>query len=304
MLENDVLKNDVLASYKTWLDKDPETALMALRAQGQNWMRSAGEPLMSGLTGDVKVAAKAVTLETQNTPNWLNAVLGVGAAAGGGWLTYETLKNGVGWLGGAASEFGGPIAAGYLAKEAADVFDPKGNFWGLTTPIDEFFKRRFGWNPSNLFEKGAAPEGAAYDPLYDPNSPKNVARTNRSLNCAGYLTWNPNRHSYQDTGELEAEGDRELSCAWAASPGAKAATAEALDVFKAKAQEAEAQLHALEQPIHPKVDASGLDALEAKLRGISAMIGSINAGIGHMGSAAIGGFTPRGAPLHDGPEAK
>ena len=47
MLENDVLKNDVFASYKTWLDKDPETALMALRAQGQNWMRSAGEPLMS-----------------------------------------------------------------------------------------------------------------------------------------------------------------------------------------------------------------------------------------------------------------
>ena len=52
------------------------------------------------------------------------------------------------------------------------------------------------------------------------------------------------------------------------------------------------------------MDASGLDALEAKLESISAMIGSINAGIGHMGSAAIGGFTPRGAPLHDGPEAK
>jgi hypothetical protein len=79
-------------AFQEWLDKDPATALKVLQAQGGNWLRSAGWPLMSGLTGDMKVLAKGVTLETQNAPGWLNTALGAGAAIGGGALAFEAAK--------------------------------------------------------------------------------------------------------------------------------------------------------------------------------------------------------------------
>ena len=208
----------------------------------------------------------------------------------GPWAFAGRVASGVASLGGA-----------YLFKEMLDVVDPKGNLGGLTTPIDNYFKRKFGWNPSNLFERGAPPEGAAYDPLYDPNSPGNMHRTLRSLHHAGYVTWS-GKNGYRDTGELASEEDHESRRGWARSPGAQAAASEALDVFQMKAKEADAQLRALEQPVHPKVDASSIDALQQKLAGIVMMLGQINGGIGRLNSL---NFTPRpGAPLHDGPEAR
>jgi hypothetical protein len=216
-------------------------------------------------------------------------------------------KNGIDWLGGVASKFGGPIAGGYLAKEAADVLDPGGNFWGLTSPIDEYFKRHFGWNPANAFEPVKPPEGAAYDPLYDPNSPRNVDRTRGSLYRAGYLSWGK-KSGYHDTGELEEEEDRESRRGWAASPGAKQATIDALGELERQAARAGDQMQALNnQPITPKVETSGLERAAALLHDMAVQIGIINGQVGtmHAVPAAIGGGGgSRSGALHDGPEVR
>ncbi len=293
-----------LAAFRTWLENDPGTASDAVKTQAGNIVSGAGAQLMPSLLGDARAAEGVLSWWNQLTAGHeaINTVGLSGIAAAGGTLAMQALKDIGPWA------FAGRVASGvaslggaYLFKEMLDVVDPKGNLGGLTTPIDNYFKRKFGWNPSNLFERGAPPEGAAYDPLYDPNSPGNMHRTLRSLHHAGYVTWS-GKNGYRDTGELASEEDHESRRGWARSPGAQAAASEALDVFQMKAKEADAQLRALEQPVHPKVDASSIDALQQKLAGIVMMLGQINGGIGRLNSL---NFTPRpGAPLHDGPEAR
>lgn len=51
----------------------------------------------------------------------------------------------------------GGALAGYAAHEVLEMADPKGNLWGLTSPIDNWFKRHFGFNPSNMSERVEAP---------------------------------------------------------------------------------------------------------------------------------------------------
>lgn len=60
-----------------------------------------------------------------------------GAAAKGGW--WRTILRGA-----------GAVGAGILAKDILEVLDPKGNLWGLTSGIDAWFEKHFGFNPSRI----------------------------------------------------------------------------------------------------------------------------------------------------------
>ncbi|MDR6954115.1 ABC-type transporter Mla subunit MlaD [Ancylobacter sp. 3268] len=72
-----------------------------------------------------------------------------GAAVGGavaGKVGGSLLKRmGVGLLRG-----GTAVGTGVLAMDALDEVDPDGNLWGLTDPIDGWFIRNYGVNPSNI----------------------------------------------------------------------------------------------------------------------------------------------------------
>ena len=67
----------------------------------------------------------------------LGATGGAGAgvkAAGGGLLSF----------------LGGPIGVGATLAAALAYFDPKGNFGGLTSGVDNAAKKYLGFNPSNV----------------------------------------------------------------------------------------------------------------------------------------------------------
>ncbi|MGD0564559.1 MAG: hypothetical protein ABSA66_15890 [Roseiarcus sp.] len=261
-----------------WVAKDPEAAGQALGGQIWNWLRSAGTPFMPGLRGDAEALRRTTTAEVEATRghDWVNALLAGATAAGGAALGLATFTNGVTWL---VKGVTGLVIAGAV-KEAADIADPKGNFWGLTSPIDEFAKRHFGFDPSNVFG-----DATPYNPSLDPNSTENRLAAARGLRHAGYLP-----------GEAQSESEREASRARALSPGVDASQ---IDAAAAKAKEARGDLDALGATVAPKVDSSALDALLAKLREALALVGSINGGIG--GASRRASFA---GMLHDGPETR
>ena len=308
-----------LAAALTWLRNDPGTAWQAATTQGGNILSGAGMAFMPSLTGDARAAGGAMSWWNQLTAGHeaVNAVGLSGVAAGGMALAAQALKD-MGpkaFVGRVASGAAG-IGGAYLFKELLDAVDPGGNFWGLTTPIDTYFKKKFGWTPANIFEAGAPPEGAAYDPALDPNSKRNVEAARQSLYGAGYMAWRRGS-GYQDTGELGREEDRESRRGWAMSPGAKADVGQAfeaarptvdtggLDQAQQKAKETgEAMKASLEQPIAPKIETSSLERAAALLREMSSLIGIINGGVSTMHAVPAGLMPVRGAALHDGPETR
>lgn len=295
-----------LAAFQTWLQQDTGTAFQGALTQGGNILAGGGMPFMPSLLGDAKGAIGALSWWNQMTAEHqaVNAIGLSGIALAGAGIAAAALKEGGPWaVVKGALKGAGSLAIAYTAKELLDVADPKGNLWGLTSGVDEYVKRRWGWNPSNVFEPVKPPEGAAYDPLLDPNSSRNVGRTRKSLWKAGYLTWD-HWHGYRDTGELDQEEDRESRRAAAASPHAMEAVGATVDVLNQKAKEAADQLHALDQPIAPKIDTSGLERAAALLREMAVQIGIINGGISGMRGIPAGAGGARGAPLHDGPEAR
>ena len=267
---------------EVWENKDPATAREALQSQFVNWLGSAGEPYMAGLRADMEGLRRTITAEVEATRGheWINALLGGAAALGGGALGYATLTKGVGWL--LRGVLGG-VAAG-VVKEVADVVDPKGTFWGLTTPIDAFAKRHFGFDPSNLLDDPEVKRDRAR--RYDPNAYGSWRAVSNSLQDAGYTD-----------ASLAAESSREASRARALSPSVDAS---ALDAASTKAKQANQELQALgAATVAPKVDSSALDTLLTKLREALASVVEINGGLSTAGRRA----SYAGA-LHDGPEAR
>lgn len=45
-----------------------------------------------------------------------------------------------------------PVAAGAATGAALNIFDPKGNLWGLTDPIDHWARRNLGFDPSGQYD--------------------------------------------------------------------------------------------------------------------------------------------------------
>ncbi len=269
-----------------WVNKDPEAGWQALGGQITNWLRSAGGPFMPGLRGDMEALRRVATAEVEATRGhvWINSLLGGATVLGGIGLGYATLTNGIGWL--VKGVMG--LGAAAVVKEGLDVADPRGNLWGLTSPIDEFVKRRYGFDPSNVFgDATPAPEAApAPAPqVFDLRTWRAGVAAERSLALAGY-----------GAGGLEAEESREASRARALSPSIDTS---AIDAASAKAKEAGDDLKALGATVAPKVDSSALDALLSKLREAAALVGSINGALsGASRRASFAGM------LHDGPETR
>jgi len=95
-------------------------------------------------------------------------VVGSGAAAGAGaaGAAAGAATKG-GWLKKLGRGFG-VFSVGLIAKELLDTLDPKGNLWGLTSGIDAWFERNFGFNPSKIGGGSAsATEGAGASQLED-----------------------------------------------------------------------------------------------------------------------------------------
>lgn len=88
-----------------------------------------------------------------------------GAAAGG--AAAGAAK--AGWLRNLL-RFGGIAALGLAIKEALGAIDPKGNLWGLTEPLDEWFRRNLGFDPSNVGGSGDA-KAPAQDGAQLPDDP-------------------------------------------------------------------------------------------------------------------------------------
>jgi hypothetical protein len=274
-------------SADVWVKEDPEAGKQALGAQFVNWLRSAGEPFMAGSKADMEGLRRTITAEVEATHGheWINALIAGATALAGGALGYATLEKGVSWL--VKGVLGG-VAAGAV-KETADVLDPKGNFWGLTTPVDDFVKRHFGFDPSNVrSDVKPVPAAPSYDPKLDPTSYESRIAAKRSLRAAGY---------WPDIDEnLAAERSREMMHAGLAP---KVETS-AIDDASAKAKEANQQLQTLgAASVAPKVDSSALDTLLTKLREALAAVSSINGGL----STASHRASFAGA-LHDGPESR
>lgn len=67
-----------------------------------------------------------------------------GAAAGGAAAAGKS-----GWLS-RLVRGAGAVGAGLLVKDLLGWIDPKGNLWGMTSGVDAWFERNFGFNPSQI----------------------------------------------------------------------------------------------------------------------------------------------------------
>ncbi len=212
-----------------------------------------GLDLLSGaLSGLSRKAADYPTTAGAATGMTVAAILrysasafGIMETAAGNLLKSPAIAAGGEAVSGAARVFGRILAPEWLVaafvKDAADKLDPNGNFWGLTTPIDNFFKRWYGFDPSNLgAEVPAPPEPKVFD----------------------LKAWRAG---------IAADRARALS------PDVDTS---AIDKTSQKAKQAGDDLKALgAATVAPKVDSGALDAALAKLREMASLIGTINGGL-------------------------
>jgi hypothetical protein len=103
------------------------SALMLLGTAAMFFLRTAGNVgAMAGLGAGAGAAAAGAA----------------GAAAAGAQASRGLMSRVLGWAGIAGTAWG--------IKELLGAIDPKGNLWGLTEGIDNWFERNFGFNPSRI----------------------------------------------------------------------------------------------------------------------------------------------------------
>lgn len=124
----------------------------AISGLGENARLAAGA--LMGLAAAVGIGGGAWAL-------WRGAtsLLGGGAAAGGtaavagsvgGLAAFSARARALaGWL------VKGPLGPAAATAGALSTFDPEGNLWGLTSPIDKWMKDTWGFDPSNVPIGGA-----------------------------------------------------------------------------------------------------------------------------------------------------
>lgn len=127
---------------------------------GENARLAAGA--LMGLTAAAATIAGAWALWRGAT-----ALLGGGASAAtagsvaagvaGGGIAARLFGGVRTMFGGARALLGGPLAVPAATAAGLSILDPKGNLWGLTSPIDRWTKETFGFDPSNIPIGGAPP---------------------------------------------------------------------------------------------------------------------------------------------------
>ena len=149
----------------------------------------------------------------------------------------------------------GPLAAGYTAKELADIFDPSGNFGGFTSPIDNWSKAHLGFDPSHV-------------------------TADDTSKVSGWLTggYTPTKNS-AGPANMPTLGGSDFG-----------GPANMLTDVKTKSDEASAALQKVAEPVAVSVDASSIEALLAQLERAHSLLASIGAGV----AAASGGLSPLG----------
>lgn len=137
----------------------------AISGLGENARLAAGA--LMGLAAAAGIGGGAYAL-------WrgVTSLLGSGAAAGGA----AAVVGGVGSVGGLAAFSAraraiagllmrGPLGPAAATAGALSTFDPNGNLWGLTSPIDRWVKDHLGFDPSAVTIGGEpVPPGIRYQP--------------------------------------------------------------------------------------------------------------------------------------------
>lgn len=241
--------------------------------------------IMHNIAGSIAEFSASLSEWQKNNPKAAEA-LGVavpaGAAAAGGILSYVGIRKlfdqfGGGGGGGAAAagagksgllgrlgRVGGIVGTATILNELLGYVDPAGDLWGATKPVDQWFQKHLGVNPSNLSLGSGPSEKAA-------SSQKNSA--------------------------IDA-GLAQLDAAIASWPDS---AKRAMDDYGATLQEggadAEAKAAAIAQAIeqdlavtgHPDVDTSQLEHALALARQVVEAVRSIGGGSGGSTSSATSG---------------
>jgi len=215
--------------------------------------------LLTGFTGGFGLKTSAVALD-ESAAALTAAAERLGAAGGVGGPGGKPGKKGGSWLGG----WGWPLFGATVAKTVADVTDPEGNFWGLTTPLDRWMQRNWGFNFSaqDVVPAEAAPEKDM------------IAKAPQPLKDAP-----------------------PAAAPWQATPSQRAmagAYGFAIPDVKPKADEAKAALDALNGTVKPDVDLSALDAAIARIAQVRDGLASLGRFGGGLASSPSLGATQRG----------
>lgn len=294
---DDFIRKHGLDAYKVWQQKDPGTAAASAGAQGDNILRSGGSTLMPGATTALNALTTALNAEqalTDKAPE-LNTGIIAGIAAGGAWLAGHVAENPA-IIGSALKNYAGPLGALWTAWELGQGAGKMLVSALPEPPAAHEPVRAFGWNLENLWEPRQRDPTDRWHGV--PDDVIERSRRSRLVYEGGGFVDDPEAaHARALGGPVRPDAGVTLDQALAP----KVDTA-SLDQAQQKATEAGAAMKAaIEQPLACKVDSGMVDALIAKLHQAQSLIGQINGGVGRM---SVPNFTPRSAPLHDGPEAR
>ncbi|MGA2491840.1 MAG: hypothetical protein ABSF67_02690 [Roseiarcus sp.] len=246
--------------------------------------------LFTGFTGGFGLKTSALALDESAAA--LTAAAERLGVSGGVGPDGKPSKKGGSWLGG----WGWPLFGATVAKTAADITDPEGNFWGLTKPLDRWMQSHWGFNFSALdvVPAEASPEKdmiVGAKPLNDVSS--------------GADPWAPGG-AWANAGRMRAGlgapldlhpgfGGAGAPAAANQSPTLALNPDGSLVPLKPKADEAKAALDALNAVVKPDVDLSALDAAIARIAQVRdglAALGRLGAGsVPSLGSTQRGHFT-------------
>ncbi len=153
-----------------WLYDASGSAGDAVSGLGENARLAAGA--LMGIVSAVGLAGGAYAL-------WRGGLALLGAGAGAGGASAAAGAGGgliAGLLAGGSKAFRilrSPFGAAGVTAGALSTFDPDGNLWGLTSPVDRWAKEHLGFDPSNVDLTGSSAKtapGIRYGPAPAPGT--------------------------------------------------------------------------------------------------------------------------------------
>jgi hypothetical protein len=163
------------AAGNGFLGANPVAGMDALKTSLESFLSVVSQPAMKTVGANLEATAAALQKlaaiygkfahDNPDAAAKIGLAAGGGAAAAGGYLSWKMISGmgrffgfGGGGAAGGAGAAGGGLFGALVSKFGAlgavigltQWLDPSGNFGGATSGIDEWFKKHFGFDPSNV----------------------------------------------------------------------------------------------------------------------------------------------------------